>query len=241
MKKAFRVATCAALLVAAPFAAAEDEEERELGWGGKLAFGFLSVSGNTESDSTNLDGALTYTTERWEHALTGRAIGQSQQGATTAEAYKAKIESRFDFTERTYAFGLVDWNKDRFSPYEYQLFEVVGLGRRIIDTPRHKLNGQVGFGATQNELQDGTDQNEFVTRLSGDYAWQISETAEFKQILNVNISSSNTFTESISELRVAIVGNVGLALSYTIRSNSDVPAGTENTDTWTAISLDYEF
>lgn len=241
MKTRTGIAAFAVLLLLAPFAGAEEESERDLGWAGKLGIGFLSVSGNTETDSTNLDGRLAYVTERWEHVLTARGIGQSQQGETTAEAYKAKLESRYDFTPRTYGFGLVDWNKDRFSPFEYQLFEVIGVGRRVIDTPRHKLNAQLGFGATQNELQDGTDQREFVTRIGGDYVWQLTETSEFKQIVNVNISSSNTFTESISELRVAVVGNVGLALSYTIRSNSDVLPGTENTDTWTAISLDYEF
>jgi putative salt-induced outer membrane protein len=38
-----------------------------------------------------------------------------------------------------------------------------------------------------------------------------------------------------------IVGELALVLSYTIKNNSDVPAGVEETDTFTAISLEYAF
>ena len=32
-----------------------------------------------------------------------------------------------------------------------------------------------------------------------------------------------------------------VVLSYTIRNNSDVPVGTEKTDTFTAVALEYTF
>jgi putative salt-induced outer membrane protein len=42
-------------------------------------------------------------------------------------------------------------------------------------------------------------------------------------------------------LRADIIGNLALVLSYRLRHNSDVPAGTEKTDRFTAISLEYGF
>lgn len=229
---------CASFAMATAGMAAD---EKEGPWSGSLALGYLAITGNTESNSLNADAELKYDLERWHHTLSGRAVGKSEDKVATAEAYKASYDLKYDISERTYAFGLLDWNKDRFSAYEQQTFEVAGLGRRFIMTERHQLNGEIGFGAAQNDLADGTSQDEFTTRISGDYTWKISENAEFVQKLAVNISSSNTFTESVTELRAAVVGNLGLAVSYTIKNNSDVVPGTEKTDTWTAVNLDYKF
>jgi putative salt-induced outer membrane protein YdiY len=38
-----------------------------------------------------------------------------------------------------------------------------------------------------------------------------------------------------------LIGNLALVASYIIKYNSDVLPGTLNTDTWTAISLEYRF
>ena len=51
--------------------------------------------------------------------------------------------------------------------------------------------------------------------------------------------NDNRYTESTSALKVRIVGNLALVLSYVIKNNSDVPAGIQKTDRYTAISLEY--
>jgi putative salt-induced outer membrane protein len=210
-------------------------------WSGSLGIGFLNVTGNAESRSSNAEGRLNFDQDKWHHELFGRALGQSQNNVSTAEAYKLAYTLNYDITDRTYGFGLLDWNKDLFGAFSEQAFQVAGIGRRFIVSDKHLLNGEIGIGATQNEAQDGTTDEEFVTRLSGDYTWNISENAVFSQTLAVNISSANTFLESVTALRTSIAGPLGLSLSYTVRNNSDVLPGTEKTDTWTAINLDYGF
>jgi putative salt-induced outer membrane protein len=222
-------------------ARAQQEEPAEGPWSGSLGIGFLNVSGNAESRSSNLEAKLGYDGEKWHHDMLGRALGQSQNDVSTAEAYKLSYTPKYDFTERTYAFGLLDWNKDLFAAFREQAFQIVGLGRRFIDTEKHKLNGELGVGATQREDQLGARDRQFVGRVSGDYEWNISENAQFTQTLAVNISSSNTFLESVTGLRTSIAGPLGLVVSYTVRNNSDVLPGTKKTDTWTAINLDYAF
>jgi len=220
---------------------AQQQEPPKGPWSGSLGIGFLNVSGNAESRSSNAEGLLAFDKGKWHHELLGRALGQSQNNVSTAEAYKLAYNLEYDFTDRTYAFGLVDWNKDLFGAFSEQSFEIAGIGRRFIVSDKHLLNGEIGVGATQNEAQDGTTDEEFVTRLSGDYTWNISENAVFSQTLAVNISSANTFLESVTALKTSIAGPVGLSVSYTVRNNSDVLPGTKKTDTWTAINLDYSF
>ncbi len=236
-KKTILLAGLMAVLAVQPAMADDDE----LGWSGSLGLGLLVITGNTESEALNFDGELNWDGERWHHTLIGRALNKVENDVTTSEAYKAAYDAKFDLTDRTYLFGLVDYNRDRFSGYDQQVFEVVGVGRRFIVSEKHQLSGELGFGAAQNDLKDGPSENEFTTRASGEYVWKISENATFSQTLAVNWADSNTFTESISELRTGIAGNLGLAVSLTVKNNSDVAPGIDKTDTWTGVNLDYAF
>ena len=47
--------------------------------------------------------------------------------------------------------------------------------------------------------------------------------------------------ESVTALKARLVGDLALVASYTVKHNTDVPALTEKTDTYTALSLEYVF
>ncbi len=230
-----------ALLAVLVLATATSYAQDEVGFAGRVAFGFLSTTGNAENETFNTTFDLDWTNAPWDHALTGAAVRASTNDVTTAEAYSLDWQSDYDLSERSYVFGVVAWNDDRFSGYDQQIREVVGYGRRFIDTERHALNGEVGAGARQADLRDGTSQDETILRLSGDYRWTISETAEFSQSLAIDSGSDNIYTETITKLTMDILGNISIVVSYTIKNNSDVPAGTVNTDTFTAVALEYTF
>ena len=251
LKLATRGLLCAVLMTVSTGPAwAEDAEEDTGPWSGFVSIGYLSQNGNT--DSTTFNGAfeVNWDGERWHHLLFGSALGKSEDNDTTSEAYKAGYKAKYDLSDRTYLFGLLDYTKDRFSAYDGQFYQTAGIGQRIIKTEKHELNGEISAGASQSNrvLRDangnriGTERiNEAVFRVSADYRWQITDTSEFTQVINVTSGASNTFTESITELRSAIYGSLNMVLGYIIRNNSDVDANSENTDTIASISLEYMF
>jgi putative salt-induced outer membrane protein len=210
-------------------------------WSGSAALGYLATSGNADNTSANGNFKLGYDSGSWHHGLEARAVGSSTDNATTAEAYGINAQSKYDLSEFNYVFGLLDWKKDRFSGYDQQTSEQVGYGRRILNTERHVWNAEIGAGARQSDLRDGTSQDETTVRVATDYVWNFSETGEFGQALIVESGSVNTFFESVSAIKATLVGNVALVASYTIRHNSSVPAGSEKQDTFTALSLEYSF
>lgn len=216
---------------------AQDEE----GFSGRVALGYLSTSGNSENESLNANFNLWWNYEPWSHELSGLAIRSSTSNVTTAEAYGIAWQSNYALNETDYLFGNVSLDNDEFSSYDQQLRAAVGYGRRFIDRERHILNGEAGVGARDAELRDGTSQNEAIVRLGGDYRWIISETSEFTQTLSVESGSDNTYLEAASALSADVQENLALVISYTIKSNSDVLPGTDKTDTFTAISLEYTF
>lgn len=216
-------------------------EKEEGPWSGKAALGFLATSGNTESSSLNSAFTIAYTTGRWAHSLEASAINASEDDETTAEAYQLGWKTEFNMTERDFLFGRVNWRKDRFSGYEQQLSQSAGYGRRLIDTGVHFLNVELGVGARQADLTDGTSEEDFIWRGGINYQWKFSEFAQFTQDFTAESGAENTYSESVSAVKTRLVGALALVASYTVRNNSVVPAGTENTDTFAALSLEYAF
>ena len=224
-------------------------------WSGTLAAGYAKTSGNSESSAANFKGQGRYDQDRWHHILGGTAIGTSSaanrdaDSVTTAEAYWAGFQSQYDITEALYGFGSIDWYKDRFSAYDQQLYETAGVGWRILRGDVHFLDLEVGGGAKQAQLTGGGNQNEGIGVLRGIYTWKISKNATFVQKVAVLSGSSNTYTETNSELKAGIIGNLSMVLGYTYKHNSDVevdnsllpPRPFDKTDTYTTISLEYGF
>jgi putative salt-induced outer membrane protein len=216
---------------------AQDEE----GFSGRAALGYLSTTGNTETESINVNFEMGWNYDPWEHRFSGLAVRSSTSDVTTAEAYGLNWKSDYAINDASYWYGLVAWNKDEFSAYEQQIREAVGYGRFFIDTERHELSGEVGLGIRQADLRDGTDQDEAILRLSGEYIWRISETSRFNQTLAIEDGSDNTYLEATSSLSADIMESLAIVVSYTIRSNSEVLPGTEETDTFTSVSIEYSF
>jgi len=232
------------------FQGLQAQEAAESPWSGSVAGGYLATDGNAEAKAANLKASLAYTAGKWQHSAGASANLASQKDAGTAEAYTAGIKSRFDFAERFYAFGSVDGIIDRFSAYEYQVAEAVGLGWHAILPPKHRLDLEAGPGFRQTRLRDvrstpGVDESETQTDAIGlarlEYEWTISENARFLERASVIAGADNTFYESVSELKTGLLGSVSLVLGYIVRHNTDVQPGFQKTDTQTTISLEYAF
>ncbi len=232
------VAIIALLVLAAPYVVAEEEESP---WAGKAKLGYLATSGNTDNSNLNAGFGISYSTATWKHSFEAVAINSTEGDLTTAEAYEAGWKSERSLSEHDFLFGQLDWRKDRFSGYNTQFSQTVGYGRRLIQSETHKLNVEIGVGARQSELADGTEESETIIRGGLNYKWQLSETAAFTQGITIESGQENTYTESVTALSAQLVGNLALVASYTIKNNSDVLPLIEKTDTYTAISLEYIF
>ena len=215
--------------------------QNEEGFSGRVALGFLATSGNSESENLNASFGLNWDSAPWHHELAGSAVHASSDGVNTAEAYTLDWQTNYDFSETSYAFGLLAWNEDEFSGYDSQVRQAVGYGRRLIDNERHQLNAEIGSGARQADLRDGTTQDKAIIRLNADYTWTVSETSTFSQTFAIEAGDDNTYSEAVTSLTADVFGGVALVVSYTIKNNSDVPVGLEETDTFTAMSLEYSF
>lgn len=209
---------------------------------GRVALGFLSTSGNTDSTNTNAAFGLVFAPDARSHQVDLSAVTATTSEVTTAEAYAAKYQFRRVLgPRRRYLFAGIDWKEDRFSAYEQQVTESVGYGRRVLDNERHMLNLEIGTGARQAVLIDGAEQDEGILRGALSYNWVLTEQTGFRQEFVVESGASNTSVESTSALRARLIGNIGFVFSFRVKHNSTVLPGIEDTDRFTSASLEYVF
>lgn len=233
--KVLHASLVAALLASPGIAFAE-------GWYGDAALGVLLTEGNTDSRSINAKLALNYQQERWLNSALASMINTATGGETTTELYKFSDKLDYTFSERSFAFGALEFERDEVGGFQTRISETVGYGYRILLGPAHKWNFEAGAGARQ--LQEKTTEiksSEAVARAGTDYRWTISDTSSFSEVLKTESGDSNTFTESVTELKLAVKTPIYVGISYTWRHNSNPPAGTEQVDTYTAINLSYQF
>ncbi len=229
------VVVMVALLTAAPVLADEGP------WTAKAGLGYLATTGNSESTSLNGSLDIAYAVNRWTHELGILAIGAESDGESTAERYGLAYKTKWQIHDWDYIFGGINYEKDKISSVEQSLSETIGYGRRFIKNEVHELNGEIGVGHRKQDFIDGTDDSSAIVRVGGDYLYNISETSSFSQTVAVEIGGDNTSTVAVSALNTKVREALDLVLGFTVKNNSDVPAGFDKTDTFTSINLEYSF
>lgn len=222
-------------------------------WTGEASVGLIVTTGNSESETFNAKGEVVYQSKMWRNTLNGTAIKtQATNNVTgveekTAERYLVGNKTDFNFDERNYAFVALEYEKDLFGPTRERTSETAGYGRKLLTGPTHTLEAEIGAGARQALAQESVGEpdpdreSEAIGRGRVAYKWNFSETSYFTETGKVESGDSNTTAESVTELRVNLIGKLFAVTSYTIRTNTDVPDGVQKTDTITAFNLGWTF
>ncbi len=239
MKRNITTGIILAGLVASP--AIQAEETAVSKWSGEAELGYLKTSGNTDTESLHVRGKIVNERKKWRHTGTLEVVDKNDAGINTAKRWFITGKSDYSINDRSYLFGMISYEDDRFSGYDYQVSEILGYGYHVIKRDDLKLDVEIGAGARQSKLLTGGSTSEGVIKGAADLAWKISETATFLQHLSVEAGEDNTISRSVTGLKMQIVGNLSAKFSHSIKHSSDVPAGIDKTDTETVATLVYNF
>lgn len=215
-------------------------------WSGSGDLGYNSVSGNSKSDSLAAALSANYDTlGDWLFMGEFDTYSASQDEETTAKTYSFKVQTDYRISERSFAFGNVRYLDDRFSGYDYQASTSVGLGKTFFDDGISLFRAQAGIGYRKNEFLeviDGqTEEAESIWTTRASYNRALTESTRFESRVLTESGAENTYVEGQVALGVLMTDNLGIKLSYLIKHNSYVPVGSENTDKYITVSLNYLF
>lgn len=219
-------------------------------WTGQGEAGFVTASGNTDTENLNIglnflnDGAV------WDHEFGIIILNASNDGDDTAESIAADYIAKRDLTPRSFLFGGVGYLDDDFDGFTEQTSVSVGYGYRFIDTEPVGLEAGIGIGYRDTSelltLEDGSeiegdDLSGETLVLTFSYRNQFTSNTQFLNNFRAEIGSDNTYLENDAALLVSMNEKFALKLGLLIRQNTDAPVGTDETDTITSANLVYNF
>lgn len=212
------------------------------GWDGDVAFSASFASGNTEKEEVK--GELQLNKEapakEWGHTIKASAHSSKENDQQSEEEYRILGQSRFNLSEKDFAFGELEYINDRFGGYQYRISEGVGYGRRFYNNETFKLVGEVSLGARQEKDTSDKTSNNVSSKLSTKAHWHINDNLELHEDLSV-VFSDGTLTRSETSLRNDMTDSLYLKVSFVYEHNSDVPDDKESTDTLTSVGVGYRF
>jgi putative salt-induced outer membrane protein len=223
-------------------ATAQDQAEAVKIWSGEGALGFTASSGNTDAENLNASFNISREELRWKHSLHLEAVNNETDGETSADRWSLRERSRYSLEGESYAYGQARYEDDKFSGYDYQASAVVGYGSRFFEDELQFLDLSIGLGYRSiKETDSGDTENGAIVSSDLLYEYKLGATTTFREAALIEAGADNTFIESETSLLAKINDSLSSKISYLVRHNSEVPAGTERTDKFFTIALVYGF
>lgn len=210
-------------------------------WTSSAELGAAVATGNSQSTNVNAKLKIKYHDEPWTNKLRLETLRASENGNATANRVLGSFESNYSLDKRNYVFGATRAIRDTFSGYDYQVNAATGLGHRFWMSDAGSFTLEVGPGFRRAKLNTGETSNDLIGRVNGDLEYRFSQMGKFEQELTVLAGHNNTEIESVSSLSASMTKKLAMKLSYTVQHNTQVPANTRHTDTFTSVNLVYQF
>ncbi len=209
-----------------------------LDWKPEAELGLVNTTGNSDTTSARGKFALAGEDARWTHEHALSALWAEESGETTAERFELATRIGRKFGERQYAGLAGRYEDDAFSSYDHQATLAFNYGAWLLRDERRKLQLEGGPGVRRAKPSDGSGvERDVLLRGLADYSHQLTDTTRFFNTLLVESGEDNTFAQNDIGLTVSINASLALKASLQARHNTEVPAGTERTDTVTAVNI----
>lgn len=225
--------------------AARIEQVRNAGllgnWSGKGELGAFRSTGNAANTGITAGLALTREGINWRHNLSGRADYQETEGVVTREQYLAIYEPNYKLSERLYAYGLAQYERDRFQGFSARYSVSGGLGYDVLTGPAMTLSVKAGPAWRDTQLIDGTSSSNFAGLAAADFDWALAETISFTQTASALMQAGSSTYISDSGQIAKVTDKVSVRLSYTVEHDTAPPVGAVQTDTLSRVTLIYDF
>ncbi len=210
-------------------------------WSGNGELGAFRSSGNSSNTGLTAGVKLTKEGKKWRYNFRAVADFQRTDGVTTKEQYLAAIEPNYKINDRLFAYGLGQYERDRFQGFSARYSVSGGLGYQVIDTEKTQLAVKAGPAYRQTNFITGGSQSSLAGLAALDFAWQLSPNLKLTETAAAYIESANTTLSSETAIEAKLSTSLSARLSYLIDYDSNPPLGAVGTDTLTRITLVYGF
>ncbi|MBX2837479.1 MAG: DUF481 domain-containing protein [Gammaproteobacteria bacterium] len=220
-----------------------------LGWSGTASLGATTSTGNAETSNINGSIRLGKTVGKWEHITFASVFkGESaliveqvdENGDTildtdgrpqreiirgsSSDRLALGYQPRYYWRERTYLFGVLDWERDKPAGIKSVTRQIIGIGHKFITTDNSYLSAEIGFGNKTTDQTFGDDINGGIGYLGVNYLNRVTDNVTFNADMRSDFGSDNTFVELGLGINFKVSSKIAFGVSHFSRSNSDISA-----------------
>jgi putative salt-induced outer membrane protein len=177
----------------------------------------------------------------WTQKLTAHAEYQRTNHAPTTERVTLAYQPQVKLDPAFYAYGLGQYEHDRFQGYRNRYTAGLGLGVSPVNRPDLKIELEVGPAARITDFYAMSTQTRLAARGSFNLKWRLSPTITFAEGVALYLEKGDTTAKSAASLETTLLGPLKARLSYDLQFESDAPAGQKSLDTTSRVSLVYGF
>lgn len=223
-------------------------------WQNEIELGFLLNRGNTHNTHFNSRFTNQFANDQLSNKFSIASLVNlakdlnTLEKSKTAEKYTARDNIKFQLSENNYIYSEINGQKDKFSAFDYEVTESVGLGRKLLNTDTLKWYLEGGPGGYHNRTThkdfSRSHQDEWIGHAGTELIYAINRHAEFSQEVTLDVGNQTQKTKSSSALKAKIFDSVALKLSYRLEYHAKLPDTgkvQKHTQSLTSVTATYSF
>ncbi len=208
-------------------------------WKGRGQLGASFSTGNSETKSVTAGLDLERDGLKWRHRANALVDIQDNDEGTDQQRILAGYQLDYKFSDRLYAWGRFEYERNREAGITRRFAESAGIGYRIVDGGALKWDLEAGPALRQTKYFD-YNENEFAGRGASRIAWKLSDTTAFTNDTAIFFAGSSSISNTAA-LTAKLFGALSAQISFNLAWEEEPPEGLENLDTTTRFTLVYDF
>jgi len=210
-------------------------------WKGELEVGASQSNGTSDVGGVYASAKLTRDGLAWRQKFAARIDYQRTNGLTTTERALAAYQPNYKISDDSYAFGLVQYERDRSLGYLNRETLGAGIGLTAFKSPRGKVDFEGGPAIRVTDFIDQPNRTTVAARGSLAARYTLSPSLNFSEDASLFVEAGDTTASSTSAIDTRLIGRLKAKLSYNIQYEQDAAAGQKSLDTVGRATLVYAF
>ncbi len=210
-------------------------------WKGKAELGAYLSTGN----SRDVGGTIAINLQRkgldWTHSIKTKADYKSSDGSTSRERYELAYQPRYNINERTFTYGLMQFERDRITGFNSRLSVSTGAGFTPIKEEGLELSLEAGPAYRRTDYVEDETTNHLAGRFGMKMDWKVAGHVSFVQDFAAFAEKNNNTISSTTGLEVGLNSKLKTRFSYAVEYDSNPDDDSETTDTMTRFTLVHAF
>lgn len=208
-------------------------------WKGSGQLGGSIATGNSQARSLTAGLNLERKGIRWRHRVNVLLDLVNGDADTDQERILAGYQLDYQWSERFYTWGRVEYERNRQAGIKRRFAESVGIGWQILPPGSASWNLELGPGVRQTRYVDYAE-TRLAARGASRLAWTLADNVKFTNDSALFWENAASVTNTAA-LTSRISGALSARLSYSLDWEAEPPPGLRNLDTVSRLTFAYDF